>query len=43
MTFQVTKLPLYRELRNIGHDFLFSAWTDRVLVYMHCVMPCNDM
>jgi hypothetical protein len=31
-TVQVTRLPLLPELPKIGHDLLFSAWTDRGLV-----------
>jgi hypothetical protein len=31
-TVQVTTLPLKRELLKMGHDLLYSAWTD--------TMPC---
>jgi hypothetical protein len=37
-TVQVTWLPLYLELPKVGHDLLFSAWTDRgpeYIVYIH--------
>jgi hypothetical protein len=34
-TVQVSKLPLQPELLKILHDLLFSAWTDRGLVYIN--------
>jgi hypothetical protein len=34
-TVQVTRLPLQPELPKVGHDLLFSAWTDRGLVYIY--------
>jgi hypothetical protein len=34
MTVEVIRLPLLPELLKIGHDLLFSAWTDRVLVHI---------
>jgi hypothetical protein len=34
-TVQVTTLPLQPDLPKVGNDLLFSAWTDRGLVYIY--------